>query len=130
MTHCWVQLNGKLKWANLFKYLKNPIKKMKNDDGTSYYQSIGLDDDEPSGGDKHGTELERNIHLTRRKWEKDRVAHDDAASKMSVTWAYIFCNKGETLKKIKEKRKEKERRYMLFLAVQRGSMEFDRETLG
>ena len=103
---------------------------MKNNDGTSYYQSIGLDDnDEPSGGDKHGTKLERNKQLTGRNWKNDRVMHDGAASKMSTTWACILCNKGLTLKKIEEKRKEVER-YKLFLDVQRGRMEFDQETLG
>ena len=58
---------------------------MKNNDGSSSHQSIGLnDDDEPSGGaDGQGTVPKRNRHVMAKKWEEESPARDDNRIKIN-----------------------------------------------
>ena len=59
-----------------------------------------------------------------RRWEKDRVARDGAATKMSTTWKDIFSKKDESMHKLEKEREDKKaERYDAFLVLQRERMD-------
>ena len=121
MAHCWLELTGKPKWVSQYDDHKNPAKKLKNNDGSS--SSMALDGED--GPSEAGSGRKRM--MMGRRWEKDRVARDGAATKMSATWTDIFSNKDATMKKLEKEREDKKaERYDAFLALQREIMKFDR----
>ena len=102
---------------------KNPAKKWKTNDGSSSSIPIGVDEEDgPSEGGGG-----RKRMMMGRRWEKDRVARDGAATKMPATWTDIFSNKDATMKKLEKEREDKKaERYEAFLALQRERMDFER----
>ena len=101
---------------------KNPAKKWKTNDGSCSSIPIGLDEED--GPSEAGSGRKR---MMGRRWEKDRVARDGAATKMSTTWKDIFSKKDESMQKLEKEREDrKAERYDAFLALQREIIEFDR----
>ena len=120
MAHCWLELTGKSKWVSQYDDHKNPAKKFKNNDGSS----SSIPGEEEDGPSEAGSGRKRM--MMGRRWEKDRVARDGAATKMSATWTDIFSNKDATMKKLEKEREDKKaERYEAFLALQRERMDFD-----
>ncbi|KAE8808684.1 putative oxidoreductase [Hordeum vulgare] len=103
-SHCWILLDGKPKWRQVVADLKAGNK---SNDGSSFHQSIGLDDD---GNDVVVTNGKATMPKDSRllmgtKWEKARISRDAAATKMSTTWMGIFS----------ARESKKEERYKIML---------------
>ena len=90
-----MKLNGKPEWQTILEEIENHMKKMKKNDGSSSAQSIGLDEeDEGNGGaNMQPTVPKRNRRVIGNKWEKERVAREGAANKISAIWTGIFFAK-------------------------------------
>ena len=61
----------------------------------------------------------KNWQVMGNKWEKERLTREGTLNQMPVTWTSIFC----------AKEVKKEKRYKMFIDLQREKMEFVRERL-
>ncbi|KAE8814036.1 putative oxidoreductase [Hordeum vulgare] len=118
-SHCWLLLNGKSKWTQVVADLKT---RKKRNDGSNSHQFIGLDGDDNKVVVTNGraTVQKDNRQVMGNKWEKARISHDAAATKISSTWTGIFLTR----------KNKKEERYKLMLDAQKERMDWDQMRVG